>query len=61
MEGIKKSLIEEAQRQYTVLKHAHDGYEEQCFTREGDMLIYWFLTEDGSTHILIGTADTLES
>ncbi len=53
MNNIKKSLIESACKQYREIFPCGSMESiEEGFTVEGKMLLFWFNTEDNSTHLL---------
>lgn len=64
MENAEKMLVVEAQKRNAVIKPL-DGCNslESCFTREGNRIIFWFLTQDDSSHVLIADAgnDVIET
>jgi len=53
MNAIKKQMITEAQRKYRrIFPCTQRRNLDDCFTVEGKMVIFWFNTEDYTTHIL---------
>ncbi|MCX8043809.1 MAG: hypothetical protein N3B18_06765 [Desulfobacterota bacterium] len=54
MDFLKRLLVDEAKKEHVVIEPLQgcDSFEN-CFTHEGNTIIFWFLTRDGSTHILI--------
>ncbi|WP_155851799.1 hypothetical protein [Chitinivibrio alkaliphilus] len=56
MEHVKKQLIQEAQKSFSNIRPCSSkGSFQDCFSVEGDSLLFWFNTPDNSTHIM--TAD----
>ena len=53
MSDIKLHLIKQAQDLYQEIHPCFNKCEfSDCFTTEGNMLIFWFNTKDASTHVL---------
>ncbi len=56
MNEIKTDLITEAKDHYSVIfPCGNKASFEECFTRYGDQLFFWFNTEDHSTHVITKT------
>jgi len=54
MDKTKKQLIEKALRTYKrIFVIPNRSSFDECFTREEDSLLFWFNTEDKTTHVLI--------
>ncbi len=55
MNALKKKLIKRATQAY---KHIYPCTNKrslyECFTSEGERLLFWFNTADNNTHLLIG-------
>jgi hypothetical protein len=53
METIQNSMIEQAQRQFkTIYPCGLKKSLTECFTRHNNHIIFWFNTEDHTTHML---------
>ncbi len=53
MNRIKKDLMEAARQQYSkIFPCGSMDRVEDGFTVEGKLLLFWFNTEDNSTHLL---------
>lgn len=53
MNHLKKELIESAMRQHNrIFPCGNRNSVEEGFTIEGKLLLFWFNTEDNSTHLL---------
>jgi len=53
MREIKERMIQQALTQYgTICLLPHKASFSDCFTFENSMLIFWFNTEDQSTHFI---------
>ena len=54
MNEIKQTLINRAKKQFKQIYpcSTKKGFKE-CFTVEDDQIIFWFNTEDETTHIII--------
>lgn len=53
MNHLKQELIESAKRIHTRIFPCKNYTDvEECFTVEGSQLLFWFNTEDNSTHLL---------
>jgi hypothetical protein len=56
MNEIKTNMIAEATNDYTKIFPCGNKVSfEECFTRNGDQLLFWFNTEDQSTHVIAKT------
>ncbi len=53
----KKRLIDKARKKFTRIYPCcpHESLED-CFTRENDQYIFWFNTDNKSTHTVMGDA-----
>jgi hypothetical protein len=59
MSAVKERLIEEAKKRYGTICLPQDKESfSDCFTCEKSMLIFWFNTEDLSTHLLAERIDS---
>jgi hypothetical protein len=59
MRTIKERMIQEAMKRYGAICLPQDKESlSDCFTCENSMLIFWFNTEDNSTHLI---AEKIES
>ncbi len=55
MNDIKAHLIEQARREYRrIFPCARRGDLDECFTVEGNKILFWFNTDDDSTHMVTG-------
>lgn len=53
MDEQKKTMIENAEQQYQVIRPCGSNTSlSDCFTTVGDTIVFWFNTEDRSTHII---------
>ncbi|MBD3390396.1 MAG: hypothetical protein GF418_00140 [Chitinivibrionales bacterium] len=54
MNELKKKMIAEARRQHRVIYPcaSHQSLDD-CFTVERNSVIFWFNTEDQSTHLVV--------
>lgn len=53
MEQAKSAMIKEARRTYkNIFPCSNRKSLADCFTVEGDLLLFWFNTEDNSTHLI---------
>lgn len=53
MNELKTNMIAEATNDYAVIFPCGNKVSfEECFTRNEDQLIFWFNTEDNSTHVI---------
>ena len=52
MEGIKQTMLDEAIEKYGNISCCGNKTFEESFTQEGDMLIFWFNDDSGSTKIV---------
>jgi hypothetical protein len=53
MNELKTKMIHEAQSKYqTIFPCASQSNLDECFTIEGDRVLFWFNTEDCTTHII---------
>jgi hypothetical protein len=56
MNEVKTDMIAEATSDYSIIFPCGNKTSfEDCFTRNGDQLIFWFNTEDHSTHVISKT------
>ncbi len=56
MNKMKTDLISEARDHYSVIFPCGDKVSfDECFTSNGDQLLFWFNTEDQSTHVMTKT------
>lgn len=54
MNDIKLHLIQQAQELYREIHPCSNKSElGDCFTTEGNTLMFWFNTNDSSTHVLV--------
>jgi hypothetical protein len=53
MNDLKKKLIHKATQQYKSIRPcAHKAELNECFTVEDNTVLFWFNTEDESTHMV---------
>jgi len=52
MEGIKQAMIDEAIKKHGKIKACGEKILEESFTQEGDILIFWYNDNWGSTRIV---------
>lgn len=53
MSSIKERMIQQAMTQYrSIYPPPHKASFSECFSFENNTLIFWFNTEDHSTHLL---------
>jgi len=53
LDKLKKSLIEQAEDQYDKINFVNNKKNwDDCFTIEDGKIMFWFNTEDNSTHVL---------
>lgn len=53
MNELKLKMISEAQKKYkSIYPCGNKSDLAECFTKMGDLLAFWFNTEDRSTHLL---------
>ena len=52
MEEIKQAMIDEAIKKHGKIKACGEKILEESFTQEGDILIFWFNDNWGSTRIV---------
>ena len=52
MEQIKQSMIDEAIEKYSKIYICDGKTLEKSFTQEGDLLIFWFNINTGSTKVV---------
>jgi hypothetical protein len=58
MNEIRHSLIRKATRQYRKIRPcAHKAELNECFTVEDKQVLFWFNTEDESTHMIAAEMD----
>lgn len=56
MNELKTDMIAEAKNDYSVIFPCGNKTSfEECFTRNEDQLLFWFNTEDHSTHVITKT------
>ena len=60
LEFIKTSLISRAMEKYNRIFPVKGKKIEECFSRERDLVLFWYNTEDKSTHIEVGTLEQEE-
>lgn len=54
MNAIKNKMIKDAQRRFSSIYPVKSRNTLQdCFTVEKDIIIFWFNTDDASTHTII--------
>ena len=53
MDTLKRNMINEARERYSkILPCSNKEKFSDCFTVDCDQLLFWFNTEDKSTHVL---------
>jgi hypothetical protein len=53
MNELKRVMFEQARKRYdSILPCAKADSWNDCFTVEGNKLLFWFNTEDQSTHLM---------
>ena len=60
LESIKTSLITRAMKKYDRIFPVKGKKIEECFSRERDLVLFWYNTEDNSTHIEMETLEQEE-
>lgn len=60
MNELKYEMISEATQSFAAIYPCGDKKTlEDCFTMNGDQLLFWFNTEDQSTHIITKPLDNV--
>jgi len=52
MEEIKQAMVNKAIKKYGDIKSCGSKTHEECFTQEGNILIFWFNDKSGSTRVI---------
>jgi hypothetical protein len=62
MNELKYEMISEATQNFaTIYPCGNKKTLEDCFTMNGDQLLFWFNTEDQSTHIITKPLDNVSA